>query len=77
MSTSGWWSALRSDVVDADRCGVDSRYVSPRTGTTYPKIQIMTVGELLDGKKRARMPTAILSYVKAKARASEQPSLGL
>lgn len=51
-----------------------STYTSPLTGQTYPKIQLVTVGELLDGK-RPKMPPAILPYFKATQRAGEQLSI--
>ncbi len=51
-------------------------YEHPLTGARYPRVQIITVAELLDGK-RPKMPTAILPYVKAKARNPDQPSLEL
>jgi DNA modification methylase len=51
-------------------------YEHPLTGTTYPKIQVLTVAELLDGK-RPKMPTAILPYVKAKSHRPPQPTLEL
>lgn len=50
-------------------------YEHPLTGTLYPKVQVVTVAELLEGK-RPKMPTPILPYVKARARRPEQPSLG-
>ncbi len=48
-----------------------STYTSPLTGQTYPKIQLLTVAELLDGR-RPRMPPAILPYFKAAQRVGEQ-----
>jgi len=53
-------------------------YEHPATGTRYPRVQVVTVAELLEGKRPA-MPTAILPYVKAKSAAlnPEQPTLGL
>ena len=39
-------------------------YTVPLTGARYPKIQIITVAELLGGK-RPQMPTAILPYIQA------------
>ena len=53
-----------------NRSGV---YEHPVTGTRYPKAQVVTVAELLAGKRPA-MPTPILPYVKARARAPEQPA---
>lgn len=58
---------------EANRSGT---YEHPLTGTTYPKVQVVTVAELLEGK-RPKMPTPILPYVKARARRPEQPTLDL
>ncbi len=58
---------------EANRSGT---YEHPLTGTTYPKLQVVTVAELLEGK-RPKMPTPILPYVKARARRPEQPTLDL
>lgn len=41
----------------------------------YPKVQAITVAELLAGRK-PDLPTAILPYVKARAYAGEQLTLG-
>ena len=61
-------------IVEAmNRSGI---YEHPTTGTRYPLAQVITVAELLDGK-RPKMPTPILPYVKARARAPEQPTLDL
>ena len=49
-------------------------YVNVMTGTSYPKVQIVTVADLLAGK-RPKMPTAILPYVKAKAYGGDQLTL--
>ncbi len=51
-------------------------YEHPLTGTRYPRVQIVTIAQLLDGK-RPKMPTAILPYVKAKLRNPDQPSFDL
>lgn len=51
-------------------------YEHPLTGACYPRVQIVTIAELLEGK-RPKMPTAILPYVKAKARSPQQPSFEL
>ncbi len=51
-------------------------YEHPLTGHQYPKVQVVTVAELLQGK-RPKMPTAILPYVKARARRPDQPALDL
>lgn len=45
----------------ADHSGT---YTVPLTGTTYPKVQIVTVADLLSGK-RPKLPTAILPYIQA------------
>jgi DNA modification methylase len=42
-------------------------YEHAPTGNRYPRVQIITVPELFDGK-RPNMPTVILPYIKAKAR---------
>jgi site-specific DNA-methyltransferase (adenine-specific) len=56
----------------ADNSGV---YEVPMTGTGYPRVQIITVAELLAGK-RPKMPTAILPYIQAAAKpGSEAVSL--
>jgi len=55
----------------ADKSGA---YVQPLTQAVYPKVQIVTIGELLGGKA-PKLPTAILPYVKAKAYAGEQLNL--
>lgn len=47
----------------ADKSG---SYVNAMSGTAYPKVQILTVAELLAGK-RPKMPTPILPYVQAKS----------
>lgn len=51
----------RGMVEAADKAGT---YRHPVTGNTYPRIQILTVKQLLDGE-RPNMPTAFLPYVKA------------
>lgn len=45
----------------ADKSGT---YTHPITGNTFPRVQIITVAELLAGKRPA-MPTAILPYIQA------------
>lgn len=40
-------------------------YTWPVDGRTFPKIQIFTIAELLDGR-RPDMPTPFLPYVQAK-----------
>jgi hypothetical protein len=46
---------------------VAGTYEHEPTGNRYPRVQIITVPELFDGK-RLNMPTVILPYIKAKAR---------
>ncbi len=55
----------------ADKSG---NYTSGLTGQTYPKIQIVTVADLMAGK-HPQMPTAILPYLKAKPRDPDQLTL--
>lgn len=50
-------------------------YIWPVNQRRYPKVQAVTVEELLAGHK-PDLPTAILPYVKARAYAGEQLSLG-
>jgi DNA modification methylase len=54
----------------ADKSG---SYVNAMSGTTYPKVQVLTVAQLLAGQ-RPKMPAPILPYVQAKAR-YHQPGL--
>jgi hypothetical protein len=49
-------------------------YVSPLTGQSYPRLQVVTIGELLDGNKPA-MPSAILPYIKAQQAPARQMSI--
>lgn len=49
-------------------------YERALTGKTYPKIQIITVAELLEGK-RPKMPEPINPYVRAQPRQFEYPTL--
>ena len=46
-------------------------YIHPANGQRYPKLQIMTVQELLDDKK-PNMPTALLPYFQAKRRYGDE-----
>ena len=55
----------------ADLSGV---YENTLTGTKYPKVQIITVDELL-AHKRPLMPSVILPYIKAKGYGGEQQQL--
>jgi DNA modification methylase len=57
----------------ADKSGT---YESELTGQTYPRIQIVTVADLMAGK-RPNLPTAILPYVKAAPRSRDQLGLDL
>jgi hypothetical protein len=54
-------------------CDHSGSFVHPMSGTAYPKVQIITVADLLAGKK-PDMPTPILPYKLAK-KASGQMSL--
>jgi DNA modification methylase len=49
-------------------------YTHPLTGQTYPKVQIITVADLLNGK-RPEMPTPIMPYLPSERLVSEEPSL--
>jgi DNA modification methylase len=55
----------------ANRSGT---YTAPLTGQTYPRIQVLTVSDLLQ-KKRPNLPTVILPYIKAAPRARLQTKL--
>lgn len=57
---------------EADKSGT---YTASLTGQSYPKIQILTISELMAGV-RPKMPTAILPYLKAKPRNPDQLTLG-
>ncbi|AVE00430.1 DNA methylase [Streptomyces phage OzzyJ] len=46
-------------------------YNHPANGQRYPKVQIMTVRDLIDGK-RPKMPTALLPYFQAQRRYGEE-----
>jgi hypothetical protein len=46
-------------------------YKHPANGTTYPKIQIITVTELLAGK-RPKLPATMLPYIQA-SKAKSKP----
>ena len=52
----------------ADHSGT---YVVPMTGTSYPKVQIVTIAELLAGN-HPNIPTAILPYIKASPKAGSE-----
>jgi DNA modification methylase len=49
-------------------------YAHPLTGTTYPKVQLVSIAELLDGK-RPKMPTAFMPYLQAPKFVPEHPTL--
>jgi DNA modification methylase len=49
-------------------------YTSPLTGQVYPKVQIITVADLLSGK-RPSMPTPIMPYLQSERLVTEEPSL--
>ena len=49
-------------------------YTQPLTGNTYPKVQIVTVGDLLAGR-RPRMPTAFMPHLQAAKFVPEHPRL--
>lgn len=57
-----------------DEAGKAGNYTADLTGQTFPKIQIVTVADLMAGK-RPEMPTAILPYLKAKPRDPDQLTL--
>jgi SAM-dependent methyltransferase len=50
-------------------------YTSPLTGQEYPRIQVVTVADLMD-KRMPKMPAAILPYLKAKPRDPDQLTFG-
>ena len=47
-------------------------YTVPMTGTSFPKVQIVTIAELLAGN-HPKIPTAILPYIKASPKAGSEP----
>jgi DNA modification methylase len=47
-------------------------YTVPMTGTSFPKVQIVTIAELL-AKQYPKIPTAILPYIKASPKAGSEP----
>jgi len=53
----------------ADKSGT---YTHPITGNSFPRVQIITVAELLAGK-RPQMPTAILPYIQAVPKPGSEP----
>ncbi|MDP8930781.1 MAG: restriction endonuclease [Actinomycetota bacterium] len=56
---------------EAQRSGT---YTNPTTGRGYPRIQVVTVSELLAGRQ-PHMPSAFLPYVKARRASMDQRSL--
>jgi DNA modification methylase len=65
------WKLTRGMHEEAARA---STYTTPLTGQSYPRVQLMTVEELLNGR-RPKMPPAILPYIKADQWGGEQLSL--
>jgi site-specific DNA-methyltransferase (adenine-specific) len=53
-----------------------ANYVHPATGTTYPKLQVITVAALLAGEKLA-MPTPINPYIESDRQAIDVPLPGM
>jgi hypothetical protein len=47
-------------------------YTVPMTGTSYPKVQIVTIAELLAGNY-PKIPTASRPYIKASPKAGSEP----
>jgi hypothetical protein len=64
-------AAPRGMVEAANHSGT---FTHPLTGTVYPKVQLITVGELLDGK-RPKMPTPYMPYLQAEKLVPEHPTL--
>lgn len=57
-----------------DEAARSGSYTNLFTGQSYPKVQVLTVAELLAGK-RPKMPTVLLPYVQARSRGPENLSL--
>lgn len=57
-----------------DAANLSGSFKHPVTGTTYPKVQLMTVEELLAGK-RPPMPTPYMPYLQAEKFVPEHPRL--
>jgi len=55
-----------------ERVNQSGTYTRELTGKTYPKVQIITVEELFDGK-RPKMPEPINPYIQAKHRGAAEP----
>ncbi len=51
-------------------------YTHPTTGNRYPRVQVVTVSELLSGRQ-PYMPSAFLPYVKARRAGMAQTALDL
>jgi hypothetical protein len=49
-------------------------YVHPLTGNSYPKVQLVTVGDLIAGRS-PRMPTAFMPYLQAAKFVPDHPTL--
>ena len=58
----------------AEVAATAGNYEAPLTRTTYPKVQIITVADLLN-HKQPKMPTAIIPYLKARPRGGQQLTL--
>jgi len=59
-------------MVEVTRRSGDYRW--PVDGRTFPKVQILTVADLLAGRRPA-MPTQFMPYLQAQRLAAAQPSL--
>lgn len=57
-----------------DAANKSGTYVHELTGRTFPRVQIITVPDIMAGKK-VDMPVPMLPYVKAKGRAGHQLSI--
>lgn len=57
-----------------DAAGSTGSFAHPLTGQIYPKVQVITVADLLAGK-RPKMPTPFMPYVKAEKFVPEHPTL--
>jgi len=57
-----------------DAASHSGTFTHPLTGNVYPKVQLITVGELLDGK-RPKMPTPYMPYLQAEKFVPEHPKL--
>jgi hypothetical protein len=59
-----------------DAANRSGHYTWPVNGASFPKVQILTVRELLDGK-RVDMPTPLMPYVQARRHVPEPDQLSL